>query len=295
MTKLATRHLYGVEVDAGTRTIEWRESAVDLSATIAEGTYYAFTGTLSGYTALYTAIAAAMTAESLASGDANTYVIEAATPTLSTEQPMAGVRIRETGGASWELKRLCAINALGVLGVASSGASYLASSSGIVTGEWTAWGAWVPPTLGEEWRRNPRRQIAWSTEDTEREDFYAVYGGERWERRFVWRDILAGHVRAARALLPDYAESAGLDEGDVYNAYEDLWSWGSRGGAVITCWFDDAASIDLTIPASAYEIGRLGDLEAARRLDAGARLVRPNGEYYDVELVLSRLTGGYAQ
>lgn len=295
MTKMRTRHMYGVEVEAASQTIQWVESAVPLSATIAVGTYWACSGAIAGYPSLYDAIAAAMTAESLASGDSNTYVIEVATPTLSTAQIMAGVRIRETGGAAWSLTRLCAINGLGVLGISPSGSAQLASSGGIVTSEWTSWGAWVPPLDAEEWRRMPERNVALSTDETERTDAYAVYGGERWIRSWVWRRLVAGHVIASRAAEADYATSAALATGDTLNAYSDLWRWASRGGKVITTWWDDAAGIDITIPLDAYEIGRYAEVEQARRLAAVVRLIEPRGEYYDIEARLSRVQGGYAQ
>lgn len=295
MTLLATRHLWGVEVTADDQALEWREGATDLSVDIPTGTYWCYRTALSGYPSLYDEIAAQMTAESLASGSGYTYVVEVATPTSSAAQVGAGVRIRETGGNAWSLKRLCEFNGLGVLGVAPSGGAYLASASGSVVGEWTARGVWTPPVAAEDWRSAPERIIAWSTERTNRADFYAVDSGTARRRTLIWREVLAAHVRTARAQLDDYASAAGLALGDTYNAFEELWTWASSGGVILTGWYANPASIVETLPVDAYEIARLGNLDHARSLNACARMIRAAGEWYDVELDLLVISGGYDQ
>lgn len=291
------KFLHPITITAANKTIRWLEDAFVLTTSIAEGTYWAYTGTLlTGYPRLWDAIAAAMTAESGSGGLGNTYSVSAATPTESAEQVGAGLAITsDLSSTTWEWDASGTINTDGLCGwLKTSSPSYTLDNAGVVTSPLTYGGAWIPPWHASEWRREPVELVAFSTRYTDRADAYVISSGSRSRRVLVIEDLAAAHVLESRGLLAPYADAAGLGEGDVANAFETLWRAMLSLESIVCVFYDTDGDVDGTIPADAYEIQRLAEPLTGEWGDA-ARLTRRAGEWYTCAWKVWRVSGGMAQ
>jgi hypothetical protein len=275
--------------------ITWTETAGELSAIIPAGTYYcwAVSGAGGFYPSLLNTIASAMGGASFLFGNVVSYSFEARTPVLSAGLPWGGLALIgskadflsfDAGDTGDLIKR--------VLGFALNDPATYATTAGAGTkreiqGRLSRYGAWVSPEYATSRARTPRRLVDWSTEYTEREDAYAVDYGARTTREWVYEWILGAHVFASYALDLQYADAAGLYEGDVHNAFETVWASLARLDDVIVVHHLDGEPVDLAMFGHSYDVVRLADKAAAQDFRRLAELLRTAGEYYRLRIECS--------
>lgn len=276
------RWLYPIEITAENNGIVWDDNGFPLTTTITPGTYYAHDDVTinSTYPSLYATIRAAMVAESLANGDASTYTMAAATPTLSSSQTNAGLKIISTAPMVWFASGT--INKTGALGYIYNGADSAEASE--VTSPYTCKGAWTPPEYASDKRAAPKRVLSYSSLYTEREDTYALNRGARTGRAFRYEFIGAAHVFNTRANDAAYAAAGGLAQYDVHNALEDLWGSMALLNDIIVVQRQASQALTLLVAGQGYEVVRLETVEAASELMSLLELVASGGEFYNVNI-----------
>lgn len=277
------RWLYPIVIDSTNNGIDFQEwdgaSYQNLSTSISAGTYYAHkdaTLTSAGYPSIYQAIQDAMDDAASSSGVGNTYLIGLGTPSSSTLQTLGGILIDSTDDMKWST--IGTINKTGVMGwLYNSG---LSAGGSNVYSPYTARGMWVTPLEAASKIAFTQKLITWSTEHTERTDFYALARGDRSRRRIVYDYIPAAHVQLTRANALDYAQSGDLAQYDVYNAFEDVWQQLALGRSVIVVHYAPGATPSTTIVGAGYEVVRLDSSESAGDFGAVADMMLTAGELY---------------
>lgn len=281
--------LWPITID-GTETITWDEAGTPRSTTIAAGTYYAHRdSTLNAdYPSLYLAIAAAMNA---ISGGGYVFDIGVDTPTVSGGLNFGLTIFTASPSAVWTWQPAGTINALGVMGWATTDSNTLATS-GVVTSPRTYRGAWRSPQPPTRWKLRPEAILAESSTYHERADVYYYDSGDRATRTVEVQYVCAGHVYQYRVLMPDYAAAADLATDDGNNALELVWRGGNRGQDLIVVWYDDADDLDLLADGNGrFDIMRMADVRQMREFERMLRTQRVAGEVYEVSMELVRVDG----
>lgn len=261
-----------VEIDATKQQLFLKEGGANRTVNVPVGTYYAHNdATLHAtYPSIYITLKGLL--------DAATGLVwsfEAATPTLSTEQTLGGLKIQADG--SWELGLFSDFNKTGLLGF-PQGVGYLADAGDdSITSTHTIKGIWLSPEEASSKEGYPEQVLNRSTEYIELEDYYATDHGERLPREFVYEYILAAHVHSTRANHAGYAQSAGLTVGDTHNAFEDTWRPWAKGENIIIV--HNVNPNTLNVVGEGYEVVRCSSDES-KNFKRVAQMMRTGGEYY---------------
>lgn len=286
------RWLYPIEITADNNGIHFDDNGFDLNTTIAAGTYYAHDDVTinSTYPSLYANIKAAMVAASLDSGDSSTFTVAAATPTVSTGLLNGGIAISTNAGRTLVWYADGTINKTGCMGYIYNGAD--SAEDETVTSPYSLFGCWQPPEYATDLRGIPQTIIDYSTEYTERTDFYALQRGSRVMRTALYDYIPSAHVYASRANDADYAAAGGLGVGDVFNAFESLWNQWRLGEDIIVVHRNATQSLNLLVTNQGYEVVRCASIEAARDMGSIADMQLTAGEWYRLTIPCVVKTAG---
>lgn len=286
------RWLYPIEITADNNGIHFDDNGFDLTTTIGVGTYYAHDDVSinSTYPSLYAAVRAAMVAESLSNGDTSTFTMAAATPTSSTGVIMGGLAITTDVGRSMLWYADGTINKTGALGYIYNGAD--SPETETVTSPYSIAGAWDPPEYATDLRGIPNTVLDYSTEYTERADFYVLNRGDRTLRTAIYEYIPSAHVYTSRADDADYAAAGGLGLGDTHNAFERLWAWYKLGSDIIVVHRNATQSLNLLVTSQGYEVVRCTSIEAARDMSSIADMQLTAGEWYRLTIPCVVKTAG---
>lgn len=274
------RWLYPIVITSDNNGIHFDDNGFDLNTTLAAGTYYAHDDVSinSTYPSLYAAIRAAMVTASLDSGDSSTFTMAAATPTQSTGVINGGLAISTNAGRAMLWYADSTINKTGALGYAYNGDD--SDEAEMVTSPFSIAGAWDPPEYATDLRGIPNTIIEYSTEYTERDDFYVLNRGDRTLRTATYDYIPSAHVYTSRANDADYAAAGGLATGDTHNAFERLWERWRLGDDIIVVHRNSTQSLNLLVTSQGYEVVRCASIEAARDMSAVADMQLTAGEWY---------------
>lgn len=151
---------------------------------------------------------------------------------------------------------------------------------------------WKTQTLAADRAAQDKRSfpssVIFGSDDDPRLAVEAHWGttSQNWTRRYRSGQILSPHIFGTRALDANYAEFAGIAQGDTNNGwYENVWlrgrsldGSGTAGDLIIV-----HNSIDsLTVVDHDYDIARIADRNVRADMMAGISEVQPNGEIYAI-------------
>lgn len=288
MTQAAFKLLYPVTLD-GTETVKWTDLDGAHEEVLTAGTYWCHNDpSFTDYPSLFDHILSVMNAAAHAS---YTFEMYAVTPTLSSGQVNAGVRIVTTNTSlSWTWDTTGTINQQEVLGHRFNSGS-VASASGAVDSKLTYYGSWVAPEPPDLYGSTPTRTVTPSTEHVERDDAYFFDQGTRRLRNMRFDFVYAAHVYAYRGLLEaQYATAAGLSVYDSNNALEFAWQELSKGTTAVVVFYGTRDDLDLSIDGNGYyEFARLVEQDQMRDFGNMLRMVRAAAELYEVSFSLARV------
>lgn len=313
------RIIPGRIIDSTNNRIIFNEGGSDLIASVTPGTYWCgenATLVAGGYADLYGAIETAMTA-----AGSNSYEVRAATPTESSQQEAKGLSVRsQISGLPWTLKPTSGswtfpLELLGLADNAAYSAVDIASvnvgSFEVVTspmvrgGEWFSWNIYKDNGTDRQTSYQKYREVS-SNEDPLIAYAYTWLDQDSSpdRRRVVVHEVPGAHVWGYRTLKPSYASTGKMADGDINNGFvEMVWSYARtlRGAGVNASdliiaydgdWPADGAGISIS---DGYDVGRI--LKRADRESPLSILteIRPNGEFYSLNIELALKTKGYLQ
>ena len=258
------------------------------SASVSANTYYNyFAPAISGKPAFLTALSAAL---STACGVAVS--LEAASPTMSPQAPLTGLRLRASSAFSLDLSSPSWTLDRRLLGFGILDASVVSStpqgSDHVITSPYGLWPVWVVPKVASA-------KLA----DPEHEQYGAEGASYRWRTRvprvIEYQSLPAASVRRTRAAESAlWAKSAGVGFGDIHGNYQTIWDEGlSKGLDVIVV--HNEGRMDLMVATHPYEVVRMRIETRARNVFSAAvtELDRGRGEVYDLAIPVDVVSGTY--
>lgn len=271
--------------------------------TLTAGTYWTYNAVssseeITGYPSLYLEITDKLDA---VAGSTNTYSFQAAAPVGTSLEDYRALRlVRDTGSDTFSLDFSSPAFTLDkrLFGVAADYATDELSSSGVIGPLGQLYGQWVSPRRPSMKISNAKVKINLSTEDTARDDLYVMEWTARRRRVFVYRHIPAAWVHKKRAGDLDYAEVAGLVQGDTRQAFEHVWDALRTYADVIVLHDEGDQSTAWSAEANHsadVEIVRLYSAEAGADFEKIATMEAMGGEFYRLEIPVVRRGGSYEQ
>lgn len=264
------------------------------TVTIPAGTYAAYysSSDFSVASSLYYAIRTA-----LAAAGANNYAFSAATPSLSTEQTNAGLRINSVTSGTFRVDFNDASFTMDNrwFGFGTAETNTTSDGSDNVDSKYTVLSTWTSWTLTDgtasEKISHLEREINESSDRTA--DAYQVEWNEDRIRNMVYEFVPAAHVYENRQDALDataYYDTAKLDATDNHNAFEQIWDAGSRLGDIIV-QYDSVTDLDPI--NNSYSIVRFNDAGQRKSMRDCARITTRGGEFYTIDVELLVTAGNY--
>jgi hypothetical protein len=283
------RWCFPFEVATGENVLIFTEGGTDYTLTLNAGTYYWFdeiAGIPSGGTA-YQGIFKQIRDQLGLAGVSNTYSFALETPTVSTAQTGATVKlVRDSGTADFAWKFSSASFSFDprILGFDEDESTDKSNSGTDLVGERQAWGMWMTPEVlvqrkASTKRADYRRELRISSDDVW--NAYQLEWRSRKHRRVEYPWVSSAHVYADRAEDAAYASTGRVTTDDDHNAFYDLWSAASRLNDIIVIW-DDGNTTMNPLSATNYELVRFGTSEQRSNFRSCLSDKRRNGEFYDI-------------
>ena len=112
-------------------------------------------------------------------------------------------------------------------------------------------------------------------------------------RSLKYEHVPASHVKAGRAALLDYALVGEVVQGDDHNALEHLYNVLASDVPCRVVYYDEGDTFDLNATVPHYEDVLLYRPEDCEALEKVATTTRKTGEFYEINLELVVVGGGY--
>lgn len=291
------RWIHPIEIVTGANKIRISETAGATTTvrdvTLTVGTYWPFIDAApSGYTSFWAHLISRLNTSSTFGA---TYSLELADPLLCDFGKRSSVRIKATGGTQDSWRLIFDVNFTaphGLVGFAEARTGTAESAGNQVTGEITTFGSVVVPRCASMKERAEVHVQAKAGGRTlsaplQRSHTFLM-------RRFKYSWIPGAHVEPNRGLYAGWANTAKLHVGDANNAFHNVWKHGlSKNKSVFVV--HDAGHLNTDISSEfGYEIVRLKDKRAESDFRPMRKLVRPGGEFYDLEFEVEVVGGEYA-
>jgi len=284
---------------AGANVLRLREGATTYTITITPGTYWLYAGSASpvtGYPSLYHAITAGLTAAA-----PGTYAL------TCTEVPGEGTGLRRalrlarstSAALGWSLRFEDALWTLPpeLLGYPpDQDAAVEAGSRLALTSPRGVPGVWLAPSTARSKTSYPRRRVATSTDEVQRDDAYALSWQTSRARLMRYDLIPAVYIHSARSEEESY-RTASLVVEDPSLAFEEVWQSLSRLRDVIIIHDVGGGEdgLDAAAHPSRVEVVRLATNEGRSELERLLTTRYQYGEQYALDVPLVQRGGGYTQ
>lgn len=298
------KYLYPVTVPADARSIVVTHEGVDHTVSVAAQDWYVHAETATGdFPGLLFALSQAL---SLATG--STYIFLPGTPSRSPAQAWAGLLLANVEDRPFSLKFSDPAFTLDprLLGFASGQADDVVASSGthsqlpgpatMVRSDFTYLGAWrswtrLSSVLGayEKMSRPTAVRAVSSPRPTSRR---VLTWYEERIRTLKYQWVPGAHVHKGMASRVTWANAGQLGVGDVHNQFEDLWDAMARGKTCRLVHYERGESLTLFYSVNAESVVLVGD-NALSDLGALVSKIAKGGDFYNITLELSILSGGY--
>lgn len=295
------RILAQIDIESGANSIVFFQApSTTVTITIPAGRYWGHYDATLHAAGIYPGLVCELIDQLNASALSGTFAAGAATPTVSTEATSAGFGIICTAAFTIKWGHASTTIPTGLFGqpdnaVVTPGDVAAVLDTGVYTAVMGYQRAmdWKTHTLAADRAAQDKRSfpssVIFGSDEDPRLAVEANWGltDKVWTRRYRTGPILSPHIFGSRALDANYADFAGLAQGDDGNGwYENVWlrarsldGAGTSGDVIIV--HNSIGS--LSVLDHDYDIARIADRNVRATMMAGINEIQPNGEIYAID------------
>lgn len=207
----------------------------------------------------------------------------------------SGIRLKATGVATTTIALSSTTPVVRrLLGFAEDDTSTVAFVGGLLEGPYAAFGAWSPWSCfdGRASSKDSQRSRLIASSSDSQEDAQRTIWRDRKTRLVTYEYVWGPYVYGQRADVQALATQAGVSLGDDNNALVHLWEASSNTGQNVLVVYD-LTDLDLLIPTSGYEVGRLASARAYTDMDELATRQPIASDLWNVRLPFLAQGGSY--
>jgi len=260
-------------------------AATEDIVTIPAGTYYLHASSVTSHPGLYSEIATRLT---------GTWLIGAATPSVSTAHTNGGIVIARVGATDWEIDFQDADFTMdprwfGFFESELTVSSTTGTGTETITSKYGIRDVWRGETIIPEGYAVQKRSRTVSDTTTSHEraaDRYVLTWNDEVWREYVIEYVPGAHVFGNRATNQAYADTGRLALNDTHNGFDRIHEAFATDGEVII--YHNAGTFNWTTPdAGDAEVVKLRDVQQMRDLMQCVDLMQTAGEFYRIRLNLT--------